>query len=64
MTREELVGAGPEWRAACDYGFNMSLVESSLRMSLEDRLRQHQYALNLILQLDAARELNEQNRSR
>jgi hypothetical protein len=56
--------AGPAWRAACDYGFDMSLVESSLSMTVGDRLQQHQYALNLILEVDAARELNEQNRSR
>jgi hypothetical protein len=56
--------AGPAWRAACDYGFDMSLVEDSLRISLEQRIQQHQYALNMILMVNAARELNEQNNSR
>ena len=47
--------AGPEWRAACEYGFDMSLVEDALRMSPEERLEAHQHALNLLLEIEAAR---------
>ena len=43
--------AGPAWRAACEYGFDMSLVEDSLRLTPEQRLEQHQHALNTILEL-------------
>jgi hypothetical protein len=42
-------GAGPAWRAACEYGFDMSLVEEALRMSEEQRLADHQRALDRIL---------------
>ena len=54
--------AGPAWRAACEYGFDMSLVEDALRMTPEERIEEHQLALNLLLEIEAARELNEQNR--
>ena len=47
--------AGPEWRAACEYGFDMSLVEDALKMSPEERLEAHQRALNLLLEIEAAR---------
>jgi hypothetical protein len=46
--------AGPAWRAACDYGFDMSLVEDAMRMTPEQRLEQHQHALNLVLELREA----------
>jgi hypothetical protein len=49
--------AGPAWRAACEYGFDMSLVEDALRKTLEERLEEHQRALNLVLEIMAAREL-------
>lgn len=42
--------AGPAWRAACDYGFDMSLVEEALKMTEEERLIDHQRALNRLLQ--------------
>jgi hypothetical protein len=48
--------AGPAWRAAVEYGFDMSLVEDALRMTPEQRLEQHQRALNLILELMEAGE--------
>jgi hypothetical protein len=51
--------AGPAWRAACEYGFDMSLVEDTLRMTPEQRLEEHQRALDLILEIEAARELND-----
>jgi hypothetical protein len=43
--------AGPAWRAACEYGFDMSLVESSLSKSPEQRLEDHQRMLDLVLKL-------------
>ena len=51
--------AGPAWRAACDYGFDMSLIESALEMSYEQRLEEHQRALDLILAVQAARISND-----
>jgi hypothetical protein len=50
--------AGPAWRAACDYGFDMSLVEGTLRLTPEQRLEEHQHALDLILEIESARELH------
>jgi hypothetical protein len=47
--------AGPAWRAACEYGFDMSLVEDALRMSPEQRIEEHQRSLNLLLAIEAAR---------
>ena len=38
----------------------MSLVEEALRMTPEQRIEEHQRALNLILEIEAARELNDQ----
>lgn len=55
--------AGPAWRAACEYGFDMSLVEDALRKTPEERLEEHQRALNLVLEINAARELNLQHGS-
>jgi len=55
--------AGPAWRAACDYGFDMSLVESSLSMTLEERIEEHQRALDLLLEIEAPRDSNGQNAS-
>ena len=53
--------AGPAWRAAAEYGFDMSLVEDALRMTPEQRIEEHQRALNLLLEIESARELNDQN---
>jgi hypothetical protein len=50
--------AGPAWRAACDFGFDMSLVESALGLTPEQRLEEHQRVLDLVLEMEAARELN------
>jgi hypothetical protein len=55
--------AGPAWRAACDYGFDMSLVEEALSLTPEQRIAQHQLALNLLLEIEAARESNDEHRS-
>ena len=54
--------AGPAWRAACEYGFDMSLVEDALRRSPEERIEEHQQALNFCLEIEASRELNDQTR--
>jgi hypothetical protein len=48
--------AGPAWRAAMEYGFDMSLVEDALRLTPEQRLEQHQRALDLILEVKEAGE--------
>ena len=48
--------AGPAWRAAVEYGFDMSLVEDALRMTPEQRLEQHQRALDLVLEVKEAGE--------
>ena len=48
--------AGPAWRAAAEYGFDMSLVEDALRLTPEQRLEQHQRALDMILELKEAGE--------
>ncbi len=46
--------AGPAWRAACEYGFDMSLVEDALSNSVEQRIEDHQRALNLVLEIQMA----------
>ena len=48
--------AGPAWRAAAKYGFDMSLVEDALRLTPEQRLEQHQRALDLIIEVKEAGE--------
>jgi hypothetical protein len=48
--------AGPAWRAAVEYGFDMSLVEEALRLTPEQRLEQHQYALDMVLDVKEAGE--------
>jgi len=44
--------AGPEWRAACEYGFDMSLVEDALTQTPEQRLEEHQRALDMALMIN------------
>jgi hypothetical protein len=48
--------AGPAWRAAMDYGFDMSLIEDALQLTPEQRLEQHQRALDLVLEVKEAGE--------
>lgn len=48
--------AGPAWRAAARYGFDMSLVEDALRLTPEQRLEQHQRALDMVLEVKEAGE--------
>ena len=50
--------AGPAWRAAMEYGFDMSLIEDTLRLTPEQRLEQHQRALDLVLAVKEAGERN------
>jgi hypothetical protein len=44
--------AGPAWRAACEFGFDMSLVEDALNKTPEQRLEEHQRALDMALALN------------
>jgi hypothetical protein len=46
--------AGPAWRAACAYGFDMSLVEAALKQTPEERLDEHQRVLDFVLELREA----------
>ncbi len=46
--------AGPAWRAAHEAGIDMSLIEEALKMTYEQRLEDHQRALNQILELQTA----------
>lgn len=50
--------AGPAWRAAARFGFDMSLVEDALRMTPEQRLDEHQQLLNFYLEIETARKLD------
>ena len=50
--------AGPAWRAACDYGFDMSLVEDALKLTPEQRLARHQRALDMVLELQKGKTLH------
>ena len=45
---------GPAWRAAEEYGLDMSLVEDALRKPVAQRLREHDSALSTLLMLRAA----------
>lgn len=47
--------AGPAWRAAAEYGFDMSLVEDALRLTPEERLDEHQQKLDFLLEIEASR---------
>lgn len=50
------VDASPAWRAACEYGFDMSLIEEALKRTPDERLEAHQRALDMILELRETRE--------
>lgn len=47
--------AGPAWREAYAYGFDMSLIEDAFQKTPEERLDEHQQKLNFILEIEAAR---------
>jgi hypothetical protein len=46
--------AGPAWRAAHAYGFDMSLVEASLDLTPEQRLAEHQQVIDFLLEVQEA----------
>jgi len=46
--------AGPAWRAAHEYGFDMSLVEASLDLTPEQRLAEHQQVIDFLLEVQEA----------
>ena len=50
--------AGPAWREAFDAGIDMSLIEDTLRMTPMERLRDHQKSLELVLAIEAARQIH------
>jgi hypothetical protein len=43
--------AGPAWRAAAEYGFDMSLIEESLKLTPEQRLAEHQQVIDFLTEL-------------
>lgn len=43
--------AGPGWRAAMEAGIDMSLIESALAQTPQQRLDEHQQVLNFALEL-------------
>ena len=45
---------GPAWRAAHDAGLDMSLVESALQLTPEERLAEHQQVIDFLLEVQAA----------
>ena len=46
--------AGPAWRAAVGYGFDMSLLEESLKLTPEQRLAEHQRVLDFLIEVQEA----------
>ena len=46
--------AGPAWRAAEEYGLDMTLVADALRRPVMQRIEQHQAALDTLLMLRSA----------
>jgi len=46
--------AGPAWRAACDSGLDMSLLEHTLRLTPAQRLEEHQQVLDFLLSVQSA----------
>jgi hypothetical protein len=43
--------AGPAWRAAYEAGIDMSLIEDALQLTVQQRLEEHQQALNLVFKI-------------
>ena len=46
--------AGPAWSAAHEAGLDMSLVESALQLTPEERLAEHQQVIDFLLEVQAA----------
>jgi len=45
------IPAGPAWKAAREYGCDMSIIEDNLRKTPAERIRAHAAALNTLLML-------------
>ena len=45
---------GPAWRSAEEYGLDMSLVESTLRRTPEQRIRLNEHSVAMVLELREA----------
>jgi hypothetical protein len=43
--------AGPAWRTAVEYGFDMSLIEESLKLTPEQRLAEHEQVINFLIEV-------------
>ncbi len=50
--------AGPAWRAAHAAGLDMSLLEASLRLAPEERLREHQQVVDFLLEIQEAGQMH------
>ena len=50
----QLRPAGPAWRAAEEYGLDMTLVADAIRRPVIERIEQHQAALDTLLMLRGA----------
>lgn len=46
--------AGPAWRAAAGFGYDMSLIEHALSLTPEQRLAEHQQVLDFLLGVQEA----------
>lgn len=46
--------AGPAWRAAHAAGIDMSLIESALKLTPEQRLAEHQQVIDFLLEVQEA----------
>lgn len=46
--------AGPAWRAAAEFGFDMSLIEHALSLTPEERLAELQQVLDFLLEVQEA----------
>jgi hypothetical protein len=46
--------AGPAWRAACEAGIDMSLIEHTLNLTPAERLAEHQQVLDFLLTIKGA----------
>jgi len=45
---------GPAWKAAEEYGFDMSLIEAGLNLTPQERIRRHSRALKTAILLREA----------
>ena len=47
--------AGPAWRAAFKAGYDMSLIEESLRLTPEQRLAENQQVVKFLMEIQESR---------